>query len=218
MNIIDEGSRSGVPILLLHGLGANAESWYLQIPALVEAGYRVLALDLPGFGKSSFDGNRWNFDWAAKDVIRFIQTSRIEKVGLVGISMGGVVGLKLAAEYPEMVRMSILINTFAVLRPRKWSEFRYFVRRGLRALFLSPQAQAELVASRIFPNDDKSFYRSMLVESIKQANPKVYRQAMLALARFDGREKAKKFSIQCWLSAEKMTRPSHYTYKCDWLR
>ncbi len=214
MNLIDEGQRNGFPILLLHGLGANAESWYLQIPVLVEAGYRVLAPDLPGFGKSTFDGDQWNFDWIGKELIGFLRSARINQFGLLGISMGGVIGLKLAAEYPEMVQMSVLVNTFAVLRPRRWGELGYFLRRGVRAFFLSPQAQAELVAHRIFPNDDKSLFRVMLAESIKQANPRVYRRAMLALARFDGRELARRITNPVLVvSGEKDTTVPIYLQK-----
>lgn len=194
MNIIDEGQRNGFPILLLHGLGASAESWYLQIPVLLESGYRVLAPDLPGFGKSRFNGKRWDFDWVAESLIKLLRSKQIENIGLLGISMGGVIGLKLAAEYPEFVKMSILVNTFAALRPQRWSEFCYFTRRGLRAFFLSPPAQAELVAKRVFPGEDKSLYRAMLIESIKLADSRVYRKAMLELSRFDGRKMAGKIT------------------------
>lgn len=190
MNIIDEGQRNGFPILLLHGLGANAESWYFQIPVLVDAGYRVLAPDLPGFGKSRFDGKRWDFDCVAESLINLLRSKNIENIGLLGISMGGVIGLKLAAEYPEFVKMSILVNTFAALRPRGLNEFQYFARRGVRAFFLSPEAQAELIARRVFPGEDKSLYRVMLMNSIKLADARVYRKAMLALSRFDGRKLA----------------------------
>ncbi|GIV66561.1 MAG: 3-oxoadipate enol-lactonase [Bellilinea sp.] len=194
MHIIDEGPRDGFPVLLLHGLGANAESWCLQIPALAAAGYRVLAPDLPGFGKSRFEGDQWSLDWVINEFNNLFKSRQIEKVGLLGISMGGVIGLKLAAEFSDRVEMSVFVNTFAVLRPRRWGELRYFMRRGLRAFFLSPQAQADLVASRIFPQKDKIFFRKMLADSIKQADPKVYRQAMLALIRFDGRNLAKRIS------------------------
>ncbi|MCX7976813.1 MAG: alpha/beta hydrolase, partial [Bellilinea sp.] len=194
MYIIDEGQRSGFPILLLHGLGANAESWYLQIPVLAEAGYRVIAPDLPGFGKSTFEGSDWSFDWVSKELFKMMCSYHIQKFGLLGISMGGVIGLKMASEYSEFVSMSILVNTFAVLRPQGWSELRYFLQRGLRAFFLSPDAQAELVAQRVFPGNEKMIYRIMLAESIKQADQRVYRRAMLALARFDGRKLASKIT------------------------
>lgn len=192
MNIIDEGKQSGFPILLLHGLGANAESWYLQIPALAEAGYRVIAPDLPGFGKSTFEGGNWDFERVSKELFKMMRSYHIQKFGLLGISMGGVIGLKMAADYNEFVSMSILVNTFAVLRPQGWSELRYFIQRGLRAFLLSPNAQAELVAQRVFPGNE--MYRIMLAESIKQADQRVYRRAMLALVRFDGRKLASKIN------------------------
>jgi pimeloyl-ACP methyl ester carboxylesterase len=49
---IDENTAGSPVMLLFHGLGVNSRSWLLQIPAFSDAGYRILAPDLPGFGLS----------------------------------------------------------------------------------------------------------------------------------------------------------------------
>jgi 3-oxoadipate enol-lactonase len=65
------------------------------------------------------------------------------------------------------------------------SEWRYFLRRSYTVLTKSPQAQAELVAERVFPDEAKSFYRDFLVKTISEANPKAYRRALWSIARFN---------------------------------
>lgn len=194
MYIIDEGNPAQFPILMLHGLGANAQSWHFQIPALAGGGFRAVAPDLPGFGRSTFSGKEWSLDRVCREVVNLLNERNISSCGLLGISMGGVIGLKLAADYPQIFQMSILVNTFAVLRPKRWNETWYFLRRGLRAFLVSPRSQAKLVAKRIFPEEEKKLFRKMLEESIQQANPVVYRKAMLSLALFDGTRLAKRIS------------------------
>lgn len=194
MYAIEAGDENGFPVLLLHGLGASGESWVLQSEALVQCGYRVLAPDLPGFGKTPADARRWRLSGVAAELQGYLDEKKVTACGVMGISMGGVIAQILAANCPERIRKVILINTFASLRRGRWSERLYFIKRGLRAFILSPQAQADLVARRVFPNADQEAFRRMLKASIAQADGKVYRACMLALARYDGREQARKIA------------------------
>jgi pimeloyl-ACP methyl ester carboxylesterase len=61
MHTLDPGDSNNPGVLLLHGLGANASSWTLQLDILIESGFRPIAPDLPGFGDSAYDGRGWNF-------------------------------------------------------------------------------------------------------------------------------------------------------------
>ncbi len=182
-------------VLLLHGLGVYGESWWHQIQALQEHGYLPIAPDLPGFGSTPADKGRWSVKNAAASAMRVLDQSGIDKVVVCGLSMGGVVALELAIEYPARIDGLILINTFSALRPASLSEIVYFVRRGLRAYLRSPGNQAELVAERIFPLPEHAEWRSRLVQSIRDSNPKVYRQSMLALARYNANRQLTGFEI-----------------------
>ena len=172
-------------ILLLHGLGVYGESWGYQAQALTQAGYNPITPDLPGFGKSPAQGRYWSVRSAAEAMVRLLDREGINRTVLCGLSMGGTVALQMALSYPGRVTGLVLINTFAALRPSSVSEVAYFIRRGLRAYIANPGSQAELVAKRIFPYSDQAEWRVRLVESIRASNPKIYRQAMLSLARFD---------------------------------
>jgi pimeloyl-ACP methyl ester carboxylesterase len=185
IHYLDNNPDGDPSLLLLHGLGATGESWHFQTGELVAHGCRLIAPDLPGFGRSPFVGGRWSVEFAVEQMIDLMNRLAIPKFFVAGISMGGTVALQLAYRQPQRVEGLILINTFASLRPGSFSEWGYFVRRGWRAFLRKPSDQARIVAERVFPGADQAVFREILVDSIRSADPRVYRQAMIALARFN---------------------------------
>lgn len=182
-------------ILLLHGLGVYGASWAYQVQALSTAGYASFSPDLPGFGKSPAIGTWWSVDAAGAEMLRLLDQEQINRTVLCGLSMGGAVALHMALTYPERVTGLVLINTFAALRPASISEVVYFLKRGLWSFIVSPSSQARLVAERIFPKPDQDEWREFLIESIRASDPRMYRQAMIALGRFNVTRRLEK--LQC---------------------
>ena len=84
-----EDHGSGKPVVLIHGYPLSGASWEKQVPALLEAGYRVIAYDRRGFGKSSQPTEGYNYDTFAADLQKLITHLRLEQFSLVGFSMGG---------------------------------------------------------------------------------------------------------------------------------
>ena len=182
---LDEAIDAKETVLFLHGLGAISQSWYFQFDALKKSGYRSIAPDLPGFGESDYRGISWNFNRVIHELRDLLDSLGINRFNLVGISMGGAIALKMALQEPERIKNLALVSTFATLRPGSVSEWGYFLRRSYKVLTQSPRAQAELVADRVFPGQDKMAYHDYLVETISEANPFVYRRALLAIAGFN---------------------------------
>ncbi len=189
LHYLDPNPRGGAAVILLHGLGANAESWFLQLPALTEAGFRPLALDLPGFGRSPYDGRGWTLPRVAAQVADWMDTLGLEKAHVVGLSMGGVVAQQLTLDYPQRVGRLVLSNTFAVLRPDSLNGWLYFLSRVLAVSLFGLEKQAELVAHRIFPHPEQKEQYELLVKTISSADPRAYRAAMRALGFYDGRRR-----------------------------
>lgn len=104
---IDEGEGERT-LLLVHGLASNAGFWRYNIPAFAEAGYRVVAVDLPGFGKSEKGPYPYDMAFYADVLARLIEAERLGPVVLVGHSMGGQIGITLALERPELVERLVL--------------------------------------------------------------------------------------------------------------
>ena len=104
------GSPSGSPtVLLIHGNGDEADSWRYMFPAL-SAHDRVIALDLPGFGRSKATGDGSIGNLTAS-VQRFLESLGVtEPVHLVGSSLGAVVAAHVAAKAPQLTRSLTIIG------------------------------------------------------------------------------------------------------------
>ncbi len=186
---LDPNPTGNPCVLLLHGLGADGASWEYQLRALVEAGMRPVAPDLPGFGRSIYRGKGWNLTEVRSEMFRFLESLTAQPAKVVGLSMGGALAVSMGIEAAGRVDQLVLMNTFACLRPKTFSESLYLVRRFLVANLRGVKYQAELVAWRLFPHADQAGLRQLLVEKILQADRNVYQAAMRQLAVFDVRRK-----------------------------
>ena len=83
----DEGS--GDPVVLIHGWPLSGRSWSHQVPALVDAGYRVIAYDRRGFGESSQPEAGYDYDGFTADLTALMNELDLKDATLVGFSMGG---------------------------------------------------------------------------------------------------------------------------------
>jgi len=96
------GPEDGEPLLLMHGLGATKASWLTVLPQLA-ARYRVMVIDLPGFGRSSKPIGRYDAAWFSGYVCRFLDSMGVERCHVAGNSMGGKVAMELAMLDPGRV-------------------------------------------------------------------------------------------------------------------
>lgn len=102
---IDEGS--GMPVILIHGLGSYIPAWKQNIPKLAEQ-HRVIALDLPGYGKSSKKVSSYSIKFFAETVAQLQDSLGIKNAVWGGHSMGGQVALRGALEYPRKIIKLVL--------------------------------------------------------------------------------------------------------------
>ena len=182
-------------VLLLHGLGTDGASWAFQIPALLSKGMRPIILDIPGFGKSPLEKKNWSIADAAAEIAGLISNNLAGSLVLVGISMGGTIAIQIALDYPQYVERLVLVNTFAALRPNRLKDLSYLAVRFIRANLLGVHAQAEMVAWRIFPEAGQEPLRKILINSILQSDPAVYRAAMRSLGLFDVKKRLQQIKI-----------------------
>src|SRR5450432_11048 len=88
INLHYEDHGSGNPVVLIHGYPLSGASWERQVPALLEAGFRVITYDRRGFGKSSQPTVGYDYDTFADDLHRLITQLKLRDASLVGFSMG----------------------------------------------------------------------------------------------------------------------------------
>lgn len=185
LHYFDPNPAGRPAVLLLHGLGADANSWALQLPALITAGFRPIAADTPGFGGSPYDGHGWSIRRVAADMAGLLEELQVGSAHIVGLSMGGTIAQQVALDFPHLVRSLVLVSTFTVLRPDTFSGWFYFLQRFILVNTLGLPAQAKVVAQRVFPGPRNSQFREMLVDTISRADPRAYRRAMTSLGLFN---------------------------------
>ncbi|WP_069169532.1 alpha/beta fold hydrolase [Streptomyces griseus] len=103
------GDPFGSPVVLLHGLGGSSASWE-AVGGLLGEEWRVYALDLRGHGESDWP-DEYGFEQMRDDVLGFLDELDLDRVGLVGHAMGGVVAYLLAEEHADRVERLVLVET-----------------------------------------------------------------------------------------------------------
>ncbi len=106
-----EDHGSGKPVVLIHGWPLSGASWEKQVPALVEAGFRVITYDRRGFGNSSKPFSGYNYDTLAEDLHQVITKLDLKDAAIAGFSMGGgEVARYIAKHGKERVSRAIFIS------------------------------------------------------------------------------------------------------------
>jgi pimeloyl-ACP methyl ester carboxylesterase len=105
---VDDSGGDGRPVLLIHGWPLSAKAWAPQVPALQAAGYRVIAYDRRGFGRSDKPEAGYSYDVLADDLKRVMDQCELQEVTLVGFSMGGGEVARYIAKYGESRLHSIV--------------------------------------------------------------------------------------------------------------
>ncbi len=117
VNYIEKGN--GEAVLLLHGWGANITLYQGIIDTLAK-GRRVIALDMPGFGKTPEPPGPWCVDDYVDFVLKFIETFEVERISIVVHSFGGRVFFKMNSrkDLPFTIEKAVLIDSAGIL-PKK---------------------------------------------------------------------------------------------------
>ncbi|WXG43582.1 MAG: alpha/beta hydrolase [Promethearchaeati archaeon SRVP18_Atabeyarchaeia-1] len=107
-----ESKGRGKPLLLIHGAGGSSGYWGVQLSKL-SRNFMVIAIDLPGHGKSDHLKERASIQQYAEHVAVFMKQVRLDRAFVLGHSMGGAVAQELAIERPELVEKLIIVDSGA---------------------------------------------------------------------------------------------------------
>lgn len=106
-----EDMGQGQPVLLIHGWPLSSRSWEKQVPALLRAGYRVVAYDRRGFGASGRPSTGYDYDTLAADLNMLMNALDLRDAVLVGFSMGGGEVARYLGRYgSERVRKAVFMG------------------------------------------------------------------------------------------------------------
>ncbi|HET7421447.1 MAG TPA: alpha/beta fold hydrolase [Candidatus Dormibacteraeota bacterium] len=108
----------GSPVVFIHGLGSSGYMEWRQNLESFAARHRVLAPDLPGYGRTDKPRARYTIPFFARFVRRYMAERGLRSASVVGASLGGRVALEVALEEPKLVRKLVLVNTLGLGRPQ----------------------------------------------------------------------------------------------------
>jgi haloalkane dehalogenase len=146
MHFIDEGPADGEVVLLMHGQPAWSFLYRKMVPHFVEAGYRVIAPDLIGFGKSDKPTLRENYTYARHVawIASLLAQKELHGINLFCQDWGGLIGLRVAAENADRFARIVIANTglpdAAGIAPEQFEEASKPMRAYYESLPVAPNA------------------------------------------------------------------------------
>ena len=112
-NVVELGS--GPVVLFVHGLGGSWQNWLENLVETAEAGYRAIAVDLPGFGHSEMLEEKISISGYGRWIDALLGEMGVdEPVRLVGNSMGGFIGCEVAIRFPQRVERLVLVSAAGI--------------------------------------------------------------------------------------------------------
>ncbi|HKU72642.1 MAG TPA: alpha/beta hydrolase [Pyrinomonadaceae bacterium] len=123
----EAGDRNAPAMVLIHGFASSTLVWSKVFLALAKAGYRVIALDMLGYGYSAKPRNgEYTIEGQAKLLVRLLDALSIPRAIIVGSSYGGAVAATVALDYPDRVEKLILVGAVNDNRPLAFKLMRLF--------------------------------------------------------------------------------------------
>jgi pimeloyl-ACP methyl ester carboxylesterase len=176
LRVIDTGQ--GTPVVFIHGFGASLYSWRKTLPAVLAAGYRVIAFDNRGFGFSDKPARGYGNAAYARLVAALLDSLSVPSAVLVGHSMGGAIAAEVALAYPDRVRGLVLIDAAgfgvrwpAILKVGRWPgaggvatalRGRWITGRLLRSTYADPSKVTEADVDQYYaPVSEPGFGRAL---------------------------------------------------------
>jgi esterase len=149
MILFERHFGSGEPLIILHGLFGQSDNW-TSIARKLGDHFTVYTLDLRNHGQSGHD-NVMNYDVMADDLLETIDYLGIQKMHLIGHSMGGKVAMLFALKYPERLEKLIIAD----IGPRFYKPHHQKILQGLNQLdldLLTTRVDAENELSQLIPD------------------------------------------------------------------
>jgi pimeloyl-ACP methyl ester carboxylesterase len=165
---------TGPPLVLLHGVGDNAFDWWWVMPTLART-HRVYAPDLPGSGGSAKPLDDYSPAFFTRFVAAFLDVLGVDRAAVVGNSLGGLVGLRLALAEPERVMALGLVSSAGLGRE---------VTYALRALTLPGYGKLAVAWGKRRPGAaQRALGRAALVFARPRSVPRKWLKEQYRLAR-----------------------------------
>jgi pimeloyl-ACP methyl ester carboxylesterase len=175
---------SGPALIAIHGLGATKVSFLTSVAALSKR-FRVIAIDLPGFGDSDKPlGASYDARFFARAVVALLDALELDRAHLLGNSLGGRVALEVGLCDPDRVeRLALLCPSLAWRRQRTWAPVVRMMRPKLGLLQAAPRPLVEALVHRLIPDAQEGWTAAGVDEFLRAYLTPSGRAAFYAAAR-----------------------------------
>jgi len=123
----DTGGR-GAPVVFVHAATGSSRVWEHQLPAFTAAGYRVVAYDRRGFGRSVIDPAGVQPGTGADDLLALVDRLGIDRLHLIGTAAGGGIALDFALSFPQRLRSLVVANAVGGVQDADYLELAQRIR------------------------------------------------------------------------------------------
>lgn len=137
---------NGKPLLIIHGFLGMSDNWKSLGSQYAVQGYQVHLIDLRNHGKS-FHSDEFNYDVMAQDILEYCNEYNLEKVSIIGHSMGGKVAMLFATTFPERVEKLVVAD----IGPKYYPPHHQDIFAGLNAVDFSKKPDRNGVEETLYP-------------------------------------------------------------------
>ena len=157
--------EQSIPIVFIHGVGLTYEIWQPQLDFFKN--YSYLSYDILGHGKSSLTKQNINFDDFSEQLIELINVLKIEKIHLVGFSIGSLIARNFATRYSERLQSLILLGSIYTRSEQQQKIVNERFEQAKKELKLSSQALKRWFTDKYLENNPDTYEK---ISSILSAN------------------------------------------------
>ena len=157
--------EQSIPLVFIHGVGLTYEIWQPQLDFFKN--YSYLSYDILGHGKSSLTRQNINFDDFSEQLIELINELKIEKIHLVGFSIGSLIARNFATRYSERLQSLILLGSIYKRSEQQQKTVNERFEQAKKELKLSSQALKRWFTDKYLENNPDTYEK---ISSILSAN------------------------------------------------
>jgi len=156
----------GKPLLIIHGFLGMSDNWKTMGTQFAAHGFQVHLLDLRNHGKS-FHSDEFSYELMAQDVYDYCKANNLEKINILGHSMGGKTAMLFAVNHPEMVEKLIVAD----IGPKFYPQHHQSILEGLNAVDFSEKPSRNAVEEILLPYIPDFGTRQFLMKSLYWQEP-----------------------------------------------
>jgi esterase len=157
---------TGKPLLIIHGFLGMSDNWKSYSSLYVAEGFQVHILDLRNHGKS-FHSDEFNYDVMSNDVLEYCNFHNLDKVSIIGHSMGGKVAMLFATTYPEKVDKLVVAD----IGPKYYAPHHQDIFAGLNAVDFTTKPDRGSVEETLYPFISDFGTRQFLMKNLYWEEP-----------------------------------------------